>query len=88
MKRKNAERTASHPSKCCVPPSSMKVCNGRQDARPHHKFASANPSRGGQDACATKNFVINYLHDPCDRVAGDVSQQRDDRVGSGSIEQF
>jgi hypothetical protein len=34
------------------------------------------------------NFVINWQHDPRDRVAGDVSHQRDDRISCGSIEQF
>jgi hypothetical protein len=34
------------------------------------------------------NFVINYDHDPRDRVAGDVSHQRDDRFRCGSTEQF
>jgi hypothetical protein len=34
------------------------------------------------------NFVINCQHDPRDRVAGDVSHQRDDRISCGSIEQF
>jgi hypothetical protein len=32
--------------------------------------------------------VINWQHDPCDRVAGDVSHQRDDRISCGSTEQF
>jgi hypothetical protein len=32
--------------------------------------------------------VINCQHDPCDRVAGDVSRQRDDRISCGSTEQF
>ena len=34
------------------------------------------------------NFVINWQHDPRDRVAGDVSHQRDDDISCGSIEQF
>ena len=52
--------------------------SGRQDARRPHR----------QDACATKNFVINCQHDPRDRVAGDVAHQRDDRLSCGSTEQF
>jgi hypothetical protein len=51
---------------------------GRQDARLPQM----------QDACATKNFVISCEHDPRDRVAGDVSHQRDDRISCGSTERF
>ena len=32
------------------------------------------------------NFVINCQHDPRDRVAGDVSHQRDDRISCGSTD--
>jgi hypothetical protein len=43
---------------------------------------------GGEAAFHQGNFVINWQHDPRDRVAGDVSHQRDDRISCGSIEQF
>src|SRR6266704_1239121 len=35
-----------------------------------------------------KNFVIIWHHDPHDRVAGDLSHQRNDRTSSGPIERF
>jgi hypothetical protein len=34
------------------------------------------------------NFVIGCQHDPRDRVAGDVSRQRDERISCGPTEQF
>jgi hypothetical protein len=34
------------------------------------------------------NFVINCQHDPRDRVAGDVSHHRADRISCGSIDQL
>ncbi len=37
--------------------------------------------------CSEK-FVINCQHAPRDRVAGDLSCQRDDRIGSRSIGQL
>ena len=79
MKRKKCRgMTASHPQIALVSAVLSGVLHGRQDARLPHK----------QDACATKNFVISWQHDPRDRVAGDASHQCNDRTSGGSIEQL
>ena len=55
-----------------------------QAAKPRFQRVEESPRRPFHQG----NFVINCQHDPRDRVAGDVSHQRDDRISCGSIEQF
>src|SRR5437588_4675817 len=72
-------RRTSQAVKCCSIGYPKRRCSdGRHDAR-----------RPSQASCLCyKNFVIIWHHDPHDRVAGDVSRQRNDRTSSGPIEQF
>jgi hypothetical protein len=60
------------------------------DQSPKAQYQAAEPrsQRVEDNAFHPRNFVINWQHDPCDRVAGDVSHQRDDRISCGSTEQF
>jgi hypothetical protein len=60
------------------------------DQSPKAQYQAAEPrfQRVEDNAFHPRNFVINCQHDPCDRVAGDVSRQRDDRISCGSTEQF
>jgi hypothetical protein len=60
------------------------------DQSPKAQYQAAKPrcQRVEDNAFHQGNFVINCQHDPRDRVAGDVSHQRDDRISCGSTEQF
>ena len=52
------------------------------DQSPKAQYQAAKPrcQRAEDNAFHQGNFVINCQHDPRDRVAGDVSHQRDDRI--------
>ncbi len=79
ISRLSQGETTSQALKCCSIGYPKRRCSdGRHDAR-----------RPSQASCLCyKNFVIIWHHDPHDRVAGDLSHQRNDRTSSGPIERF
>src|SRR5207244_2405044 len=56
--------------------------------RPRYSAAKPHFQHAEDNAFHRVIFVINWRHDARDRVAGDLSHQRNDRTGSGSIEQL